>query len=138
MNLRYAENPPRLDKLGIEIQPVHCVRDYLEEHADREISLEQLSQIANLSPFHLNRWHSLPEVIVQQNLWNAATRLSNSNANFAEKSIRLPPVGSANESVAIKTGFVSQSHFGSHFKRLVGVTPKQYIQNSKNVINFDV
>jgi hypothetical protein len=62
--LRYAENPPHLDKLGIEIQPVHRVRDYLEEHADREISLDQLSQIANLSPFHLNRWHSLPEVIV--------------------------------------------------------------------------
>ncbi len=80
--LRYAENPPQLDKLGIEIQPVHRVRDYLEEHADREISLEQLSQLANLSPFHLNRWHSLPEVIVSQNLWNAATRISNSNANY--------------------------------------------------------
>ncbi len=62
--LRYAENPPHLDKLGLEIQPVHRVRDYLEEHADREISLEQLSQLASLSPFHLNRWHSLPEVIV--------------------------------------------------------------------------
>jgi hypothetical protein len=62
--LRYAENPPHLDKLGLEIQPVDRVRDYLEKYADREISLEQLSQIANLSPFHLNRWHSLPEVIV--------------------------------------------------------------------------
>jgi AraC-like DNA-binding protein len=46
--------------------------------------------------------------------------------------------GSANEQVAIETGFVSQSHFGSHFKRLVCVTPKQYIQDSKNAISFDV
>ena len=46
--LRYAENPPDLDKLGTEIQPVHRVRDYLEEHADREISLEQLAQIVKM------------------------------------------------------------------------------------------
>jgi AraC-like DNA-binding protein len=59
--LRYAENPPHLDKLGREVKPVHRVRDYLEEHADREISLEQLAQIANLSSFHLNRWHSRAE-----------------------------------------------------------------------------
>ena len=39
--------------------------------------------------------------------------------------------------VAIETGFASQSHFGSHFKRLVCVTPRQYIQDSKNVIDFD-
>jgi AraC-like DNA-binding protein len=107
--LRYAENPPHLDKLVTEIQPVHHVRDYIEEHADREISLEQLSQIANLSPFHLNR--------------------SFSKTFGKEHSI---------ENVAIKTGFVSQSHFGSHFKRIVCVTPKQYIQDNKNVINFDV
>jgi methylphosphotriester-DNA--protein-cysteine methyltransferase len=57
---------------------------------------------------------------------------------YLERIDRLPPVGSANEQVAIETGFVSQSHFGSHFKRLVCVTPKQYIQDSKNVINFGV
>jgi AraC-like DNA-binding protein len=127
--LRYAENLPHLDKLGIEIQPVHRVRDYLEEHADREISLEQLSQIANLSPFHLNRSFSKtfgmpPHAYQIQMRIIQAKRLLRK-----EHSI---------ESVALKTGFVSQSHFGSHFKRLVCVTPKQYIQDSKNVINFGV
>jgi AraC-like DNA-binding protein len=127
--LRYAENPPCLDKLGIEIQPVHRVRDYLEEYADREISLEQLSQLANLSPFHLNRSFSKtfgmpPHAYQIQMRIIQAKRLLRK-----EHSI---------ESVAIKTGFVSQSHFGSHFKRLVCVTPKQYIQDSKNVISFDV
>jgi AraC-like DNA-binding protein len=42
------------------------------------------------------------------------------------------------EQVAIETGFVSQSHFGSHLKRLVCVTPKQYIQDSTNAIDFGV
>jgi AraC-like DNA-binding protein len=127
--LRYAENPPHLDKLGLEIQPVHRVRDYLEEHADQEISLEQLAQIANLSPFHLNRSFSKtfgmpPHAYQIQMRIIQAKRLLRK-----EHSIK---------SVAIKTGFVSQSHFGSHFKRLVCVTPKQYIQDSKNVISFDV
>ncbi len=53
--LRHSENPPDLANLETEIQPVHNIRDYLEEHSDREISLEQLAQVANLSPFHLNR-----------------------------------------------------------------------------------
>ena len=127
--LRYAEDPPHLDKLRTEIQPIHQVRDYLEEHAEREISLEQLSQIANLSPFHLNRAFSKtfgmpPHAYQIQLRILQAKRLLRK-----EHSI---------ESVAIKTGFVSQSHFGAHFKRLVCVTPKQYIQDSKNVISFGV
>jgi AraC-like DNA-binding protein len=127
--LRYAENPPHLDKLGTEIQPVDRVRDYIEEHADREISLEELARIANLSPFYLNRSFSktfgmpLHAYQIQMRILQAKRLLRK------EHSI---------EQVAIETGFVSQSHFGSHFKRIVCVTPKQYIQDSKNVINFDV
>jgi AraC-like DNA-binding protein len=104
--LRYAETPPYLAKLGTEIQPVHRVRDYLEEHSDQEISLEQLSQIANLSPFHLNRSFS--------------------------KTFGMPP-----HAYQIQMRIIRASHFGSHFKRLVCVTPKQYIQDSKNVISFE-
>jgi AraC-like DNA-binding protein len=126
--LRYAENPPHLAKLGTEIQPVHHVRDYIEEHSDQEISLEQLSLIANLSPFHLNRSFSKtfgmpPHAYQIQMRILQAKRLLRKEYSI--------------EQVAIETGFVSQSHFGSHFKRLVCVTPKQYIQDSKNVINFD-
>jgi AraC-like DNA-binding protein len=125
--LRYAENPPHLDKLGTEIQPVDRVRDYLEEHADREISLEQLFQIANLSPFHLNRsfrktFGMPPHAYQIQMRILRAKRLLRKR-----KSI---------EQVAIETGFVSQSHFGSHFKRLVCVTLRQYVQDSKNMISF--
>ena len=34
---------------------------------------------------------------------------------------------------AAHTGFADQSHLTRHFKRLVGVTPGQYRQGSKNV-----
>jgi AraC-like DNA-binding protein len=126
--LRYAEKLPCLAKLGAEIQPVDRVREYIEAHHNQEISLEQLAQIANLSSFHLNRsfrkTFGLPPHAyqIQMRILQAKRLLRK------EWSI---------ERVAIETGFVSQSHFGSHFKRLIRVTPRQYIQDSKNVIDFD-
>ena len=126
--LRCAEAPPNLAKLGEERQPVDRVRVYLEDHYNQEISLEQLAQVANLSAFHLNRsfrkrFGMPPHAYQIQVRILQAQRLLR-----REWSI---------EQVAIETGFASQSHFGSHFKRLVCVTPRQYIQDSKNVINFD-
>jgi AraC-like DNA-binding protein len=125
--LRYSEKPPDLAKLETEIQPVHHVRDYLEDNYNREISLEQLAQVANLSSFHLNRSFSrtfgMPPHAYQIQMRIIMAK-------------RLLIKGRSIESVAIETGFVSQSHFGSHFKRLVCITPKQYIQDSKNAIGF--
>jgi AraC-like DNA-binding protein len=126
--LRYAENPPCLAKLGEEIQPVDRIRTYLEDHYDREISLEQLSQVANLSSFHLNRSFSKTFGMPPHAYQIQVRILQAKRLLRKERSI---------ERVALETGFASQSHFGSHFKRLVCVTPRQYIQDSKNVINFD-
>ncbi len=127
--LRYSEDPPDLANSETEIQPVHHVRDYLEDNYNREISLEQLAQVANLSSFHLNRSFSrtfgMPPHAYQIQLRILQAK-------------RLLRRGQSIESIAIETGFVSQSHFGSHFKRLVCITPKQYIQDSKNAIGFGV
>ncbi len=125
--LRYAANPLYLAKLGAEIQPVDQVRAYIEEHYDQEISLEQLARVANLSSFHLNRSFSKTFGMPPHAYQIQVRILQAKRLLRKERSI---------EQVAFETGFVSQSHFGSHFKRLVCVTP-QYIKDSKNVINFD-
>lgn len=126
--LRCAEDPPCLIKLGEERQPVDRVRAYLEAHYEQEISLEQLAQIANLSSFHLNRSFS-KTFGLPPHAYQIQVRILQAK--------RLLRKGWSIKKVAIETGFASQSHFGSHFKRLVCVTPNQYIQDSKNVINFD-
>jgi AraC-like DNA-binding protein len=126
--LRYAENPPGLVKLGAEAQSVDRVRAYLEEHCHQEISLEKLARVANFSPFHLNRSFS-KAFGMPPHAYQIQVRILQAK--------RLLRKGGSIEQVAIETGFVNQSHFGSHFKRLVCVTPRQYIQDSKNVINFD-
>jgi AraC-like DNA-binding protein len=125
--LRYSEKPPDIANLETEIQPVHHVRDYLEDNYNREISLEQLAQVANLSSFHLNR-SFIRTFGMPPHAYQIQMRIL--------KAKRLLIKGRSIESVAIETGFVSQSHFGSHFKRLVCITPKQYIQDSKNAIGF--
>lgn len=123
-----AEAPPRLAKLGEERQHVDRVRAYLETHYDQEISLEQLAQVANLSSFHLNR--SFRKTFgMPPHAYQIQVRILQAK--------RLLRKGGSIKKVAAETGFVSQSHFGSHFKRLECVTPRQYIQDSKNVINFD-
>lgn len=127
--LRCADNPPCLTRLGKERQPIERVRVYLEDHYSREISLEQLAQIAELSSFHLNRsfrqtFGMPPHAYQIQVRIMIAKRLLRQ-----ERSI---------EKVAIETGFSSQSHFGVHFKRLVFVTPMQYVRDSKNMISFSV
>jgi AraC-like DNA-binding protein len=127
--LRYAENSPCLANLGEERQPVDRVRTYLEEHYDQEISLEQLARVANLSSFHLNRSFSRTFGMPPHAYQIQVRILQAKRLLRKQRSI---------EQVALATGFASQSHFGSHFKRLVCVTPRQYIQDSKNVINFGV
>lgn len=127
--LRCAQNPPCPAKLGEERQPVERVRVYLEDYYNQEISLEQLTQVANLSSFHLNR--SFRKIFgLPPHAYQIQVRILQAKRLLRKKwSI---------EKVALETGFASQSHFGSHFKRLVCVTPRQYIQDSKNVINFAV
>ena len=126
--LRCAEDPPCLARLGEERQPVDRVREYLEDHYNQEISLEQLAQIANLSSFHLNR-SFCQTVGMPPHAYQIQVRILQAK--------RLLRKEWSIEQVAIETGFASQSHFGSHFKRLVCVTPGKYVQDSKNVINFD-
>jgi AraC-like DNA-binding protein len=127
--LRCAAAPIGIAKLGGERQPVERVRAYIEENYDREISLEELARVANLSSFHLNR--SFSKMFgMPPHAYQIQMRIL--------KAKRLLIKGRSIESVAIATGFVSQSHFGSHFKRLVCITPKQYIHDSKNAIGFGV
>jgi AraC-like DNA-binding protein len=125
--LRCAKKPPCLAKLGDEIQPVDRVRAYIEENYNREISLEELSRVASLSSFHLNRSFS-KTFGIPPHAYQIQVRILQAK--------RLLGKDWSIDRVVSETGFASQSHFGLHFKRLVCITPKQYIQDSKNVIDF--
>lgn len=121
---RYADKRMMLKRVSEERLAVRQVKEYLEAHYVDNVSLEQLAQITNLSPFHLTRvfCHALglpPHAYLLQVRVLRAKRLLSQGWALAQ--------------VALETGFTHQSHLHRHFKRIVGVTPKQYQTMSKNV-----
>ena len=113
----------KFKSLDVKPQAIHQIREYSEENYIENLSLRQLSTLANLSPFHLSRLFSKlvglpPHLYLTQVRVLRAKKLLSQGLSIAQ--------------VAQDVGFSHQSHLNRHFKKIVGVTPKQY-QNSKNV-----
>jgi AraC-like DNA-binding protein len=107
-----------------EPRAVRIARESLDQHYDVDVSLEQLSVLANLSPYHLNRTFRRhlgmpPHAYQLQRRIARAKAMLRENSSIAE--------------VAHRTGFADQSHFTRHFKRMVGITPGQFVPERKNV-----
>ena len=99
-------------------QAVKQVKEYIDSFYCRNISLEELSKFAHLSPFYLSRIFrkelglSIHSYLIQVRI-NRAKQLLSEGYSVAR--------------AAIQTGFVDNSHLTRNFKRLVGVTPIEYI-----------
>lgn len=121
---RYSETKIEFQELSRDRVAVDLAREYLADNFAENVSLEDLATLAGLSPFHLNRLFSkefgLPPHAFQ-------TQIRISRAKFLLRQ------GCTISQTAFDVGFVDQSHFTRHFRRLVGVTPGHYLQGSKNV-----
>lgn len=122
--LRHADAPSSPNPVGKERSAVKLVREYLEDNYTENVSLEQLARLASLSTFHLARVFA-EEVGLPPHAYQLGVRL----ARAKDLLLRGWPVAQT----AFETGFADQSHLTRHFKRLVGVPPGRYAQNSKNV-----
>jgi AraC-like DNA-binding protein len=93
------------------------VRDYLEEHYAKPISLLELSAVSGVSPFHLSRRfrarYGLPPYMYLEMI-------------RVDRARDLLRQGEPISRVAFDTGFSDQSHLTRRFKRVVGVPPGQY------------
>jgi AraC-like DNA-binding protein len=96
------------------------VRHYLEAHYMDNPSLETLAQIAGLSPFHFVR------VFRQATGLPPHTYLTQLRINRAKAQLQ---AGDPIADVAAATGFSDQSHLTRRFKRIVGVTPGQFVSS---------
>jgi AraC-like DNA-binding protein len=117
----YTERP-----YAKEHRVVKRAQEYLQEHYAQQVSLEQLSAVTQLSVFHLSRVFCA-EVGLPPHIYQMQLRIAHAKALLAQQH--------SIAQTALSTGFASQSHFGMHFKRLVGITPLQYMQDSKNTID---
>ncbi len=99
-------------------QQMRHVTDFIQAHLDQALSLEQLAQQAGLSPYHFSRLfrqttgESPHQFVLGQRIECARQLLTQTDAPLAQ--------------VALQSGFASQSHLSSVFKRCLGLTPRAY------------
>ncbi|MBD2090095.1 AraC family transcriptional regulator [Microcoleus sp. FACHB-1515] len=118
---RYAGDRPAVPGVRSAGRSIQLVRDYLDAHYAESISLEQLSRIANLSPFYLIRAFR-KQVGLPPHGYQNQVRLHQARRLLAQ--------GESAAIVAQTTGFADQSHLHRLFKRMLGVTPGQYRQGN--------
>lgn len=116
---RHAPSHPTPRPLGYERDDVAQARRYLDEHYQDAISLQQLAAVARLSPYYLNR------VFRKDVGMPPYAYLENRRIQQAQ---RLIMAGQPLADIAFATGFSSQSHFTTSFKRYLGVPPGYYAQ----------
>jgi AraC family transcriptional regulator len=105
---------------------LHAVVEYIEEHLDACPSLDQMAAIARLNSYHFARQFKAatgmpPHQYVIQRRIDRAKHLLQTGTDLS-----LAEVGA-------RAGFSDQSQFSRHFKRLVGVTPRQFGMPSRTV-----
>ena len=100
-------------------QAVEQVCDYLHAHYADGISLKDMAAIAGLSRFHFCRVFK-KTVGITPSAYQTQLRIDQSRKLLAR--------GFPIATVVEMTGFYDHSHFGWHFKRLVGTTPGNYIR----------
>ncbi len=94
---------------------------YIDERLEKKIILEDLAAIAQLSQHHFARAFkqstglSPHQYIIQTRIERAKQLLTHSGMEINE--------------VAIACGFSNQSHLHRHFKKHLGITPKQFYRN---------
>ncbi|MBV7276013.1 AraC family transcriptional regulator [Clostridium sp. PL3] len=96
---------------------IYAVCEYLEENYMKNIKLNELSDLAGLNKYYLIRSFTKQKGISPYS-YLETIRIS--------KAKKLLEQGASLIDVAFQTGFADQSHFTNFFKKLIGLTPKQY------------
>ncbi|MGF9976132.1 AraC family transcriptional regulator [Viridibacillus arvi] len=107
---------PQVSETSDEIKKV-C--EFLEENYTKTITLNDLSELTGWSKYHLLRSFTKQKGI------SPYCYLETIRVNHAKKLLEqgIEPI-----EVTFLTGFCDQSHLTKFFKRLVGLTPKQYMR----------
>lgn len=99
---------------------LHDAIDYMRNHVDEDLHLEQLASLCNLSKFHFVRkfktftGHTPIQYFIQLKIEKACRLLDNTQLSIKEISAQL--------------GYPDSLYFSRLFKRVLGVSPKNYRQ----------
>lgn len=97
---------------------IKIICDFLQANYSENIKLNDLSQLANMSKYHLLRSFTKQKGISPY-CYLETIRISAAKKLLEQQCSPL--------NVALQTGFSDQSHFSNFFKKIIGLTPKQYM-----------
>lgn len=101
------------------LSKAHLLRidEFITEHLDQSITIDQLADLIHLSPFHLMRLFkntmglSLHQKVMKMRVLKASELLLQRQSQLE---------------ASIACGFANQSHLSRSFRHFFGLTPKQY------------
>lgn len=119
--LRHYSNASDRFQLQFGGLPKHKLRrvlEFMDENLERDLTLAELAEVADLSPFHFARSFkqttgSTPIQFLMQRRIDFAKRL------LVESELPIVEIG-------LRAGFKNQSHFATLFRKITAMTPKAY------------
>ena len=109
-------------KGGLSPKVAALVCDYMQANFHRQVYLAELADLAQLSEYHFCRMFKQSMAQTPQ-AYLLAVRIE-------QVKLRLVETLTGMADIALQCGFANQSHMGRYFKKLVGISPRQYRQLS--------
>ncbi len=97
---------------------IRTAKKYIEDHFDKDISLDDVSRVVNISPYYFSKVFkeesglNFIEYLTNIRIDKAKELLENSNLSIKE--------------ICVSCGYTDPNYFSRSFKKNVGVTPTEY------------
>ncbi len=101
---------------------LHVARDYIHANLNRAINLDEIAQVAHLSPYHFLRTF---KQIFGQTPHEYLTQKRLERAQFLLAHTRQPVTD-----ICLEVGFESLGSFSTLFQRRIGLSPRRYRQQT--------
>jgi AraC family transcriptional regulator len=115
--------PARRTDSALPRTKLHAVLEYIDEYLDTDLTLAQLAATVHLSAYHFARQFKAATGVPPHQY--VLTRRVERAQQLLRKT-DLPLVD-----IAASAGFSDQSKLSAHFKRVVGLTPRQFRKSAR-------
>lgn len=118
-----VEKEKEIDAFFKELSPVIL---HMEKHYHKNISMQQMAELAGLSSTHFNRrFQNLVKITPTKYLNLVRIQAARGLLTTTKKDLA---------SIAMDTGFTDQSHFTRRFREVTGITPQVYRNHYRNKV----